>query len=52
MIERMKGTVALIASVFGIINVGLDIHTKATKSYNKAKSVSVINANVSKQVEG
>ncbi|MDY0854316.1 hypothetical protein SPE26_23615 [Bacillus thuringiensis] len=37
MIERVKGTVALIASVFGIINVGLDIHTKATKKLQQSK---------------
>jgi len=36
-IERMKGTVVLIASVFGIINVGLDIHTKATKKLQQSK---------------
>ncbi|MED3026816.1 hypothetical protein [Bacillus wiedmannii] len=37
MIETIKDVVAIIASVFGIINVGLDIHTKATKKLQQSK---------------
>ena len=52
MIEAIEDVVAIFASVFGIINTSLDIHTKATKKLQQSKSVSVINANASKQVEG
>ncbi len=37
MIEINKDVVAIIASVFGIVNVGLDIHTKATKKLQQSK---------------
>ncbi|WIV95016.1 hypothetical protein QNH49_10990 [Bacillus bombysepticus] len=33
----MKGDVALITSAYGIINVGLDIHTKANKKLQENK---------------
>ncbi|WP_179863460.1 hypothetical protein [Bacillus cereus] len=37
MIEAIEDVVAIIASVFGIINTGLDIHTKATKKLQQSK---------------
>ncbi|GAB6461192.1 hypothetical protein bcgnr5373_37850 [Bacillus cereus] len=37
MIDTIRDVVAITASVFGIINVGLDIHTKATKKLQQSK---------------
>ncbi|MDF9524362.1 hypothetical protein P5815_28025 [Bacillus cereus] len=37
MIEAIEDVVAIIASVFGIINTVLDIHTKATKKLQDKK---------------
>ncbi|BCD02791.1 hypothetical protein BC30048_p1300 (plasmid) [Bacillus cereus] len=37
MIDTIRDVVAIIASVFGIINTGLDIHTKATKKLQDKK---------------
>ena len=51
MIDINKDVVAIIASVFGIVNVGLDIHSKV-KKLQQNKSVHVINVNANKQVEG
>ncbi|MFK4323031.1 hypothetical protein ABH946_005794 [Bacillus sp. RC145] len=39
MIDTIRDVVAIIASVFGIINLGLDIHTKATKKLQQSKKL-------------